>query len=84
MAFWYNIFLKSLFLLYIAGKKNPDNLESTMENSYLTFWFAKYGLILTTNKYYEFIATFMCSVMEEKCNLRSPISKKQNRIYRNV
>ena len=55
-------------------EKVMEYLESTMKT--LVFWFAGNGLAPTTNKYYDFNATLMCSV-----RANNAIGKVRNSIH---
>ena len=69
---------------YTTGKKYGIFGKHSTKKTYLTFWFAGNDLALTTNKYCDFNATFICSVMDEKLNFHCPTLKIYNRMFRNV
>ena len=51
---------------------------------YLTFCFAGNDLVPTTNKYHDFNAALVCSVLDENCNSQCPKLKWHIRMYRTV
>ena len=63
----------------------PANSMECLESATcLTFSFAINGLAPITNKYCDYSTTPACSVMDENCNTRCPISKLHKIMYRNL
>ena len=74
----------NVHISHIHYRKHMVYLESTLKNSYLTFWFAGNGLAPPTNKYCDFNASLAFSVMDDKCNLQSRKLKIRSRVYTNI